>query len=275
MADELLALSANKNNEVFVISDVPFNKSPTEAVNWGGHTSDYNIDNRRFSAIGSLSYAYPPLGRWTNVGSGNDVFSASSGIVLYTFALNDKLSKPWYAPAGEVRGDLTGLGIKEVGYIDGEAGKTTAKFATVKLNQVQRDNLYRINLNPIWHTHNSKIMVWGQKTSMAGFATTALDRINVVRLIMLIKHDLRLALYPYVFEQNNDTTRAKVGAMVNNYLHDIRVNHGLYDYAVACDKTNNTPTTIDRNTLIIEIAVKPEKSIEFIYAPIVLKQTSG
>jgi hypothetical protein len=275
VADELLALSANKNNEVFAISDVPFNKSPSEAANWGGLTSDYNIDNRRFSSIGALTYYYPPMGRWTNIGGTGDVFCASSGLALYIFALNDKLSKPWFAPAGETRGDLTGLSIKEVGYVDGEVGKATSKFVAVKLNQTQRDNLYRVNINPIWHTYNNKIMIWGQKTSMTNFATTALDRINVVRLVMHIKHDLRLSLYPYVFEQNNDNTRAKIAAMVSNYLHDIRTSHGLYDYAVVCDKTNNTPDSIDQNKLIIEVAIKPEKSIEFIYAPIVIQQTSS
>jgi len=117
------------------------------------------------------------------------------------------------------------------------------------------------------------LIVWGQKTSAPG--ASALDRINVVRLMMYIKRQLRKNTMSFVFEPNDQLTRDNLKAVVDNFLGDIMVKRGLYDFVTVCDETNNTADRIDRNEMYIDVALKPVKAAEFVYIPIRVVNTGA
>ena len=152
-------------------------------------------------------------------------------------------------------------------------GATT--FNEVALNQGQRDKLYKYftNINPIVYFPGRGLVVWGQKTSAPD--ASALDRINVVRLMMYIKRQLRKNTMSFVFEPNDQLTRDNLKAVVDNFLGDIMVKRGLYDFVTVCDETNNTADRIDRNEMYIDVALKPVKAAEFIYIPIRVVNTGA
>ena len=262
VVDELLALSVAVNDEAFVIADTPGNKSPDEVANWANTSERFNST--------SVAYYYP-WGLASNL-DGNDVFCAPSGIALRTFAYSDSVSELWFAPAGVRRGLVTG--VSKVGYITGAVGTPTT-FVESNLNQGQRDNLYEFykNINPIVYFPGRGIIIWGQKT--AASAASALDRINVVRLVMYMKRGLRKGAFPFVFEPNDQITRDNLKAASDGFLGDIMIKRGLYDFVTLCDESNNTATRIDRNELWLDVAIKPVKAAEFIYIPIRVLNTGA
>lgn len=255
LVDEMLNLSVDLKDEAFVIGDVPFNMTPEEVVTWSSTVG------RRSST--SLAYYYPHC-LASNI-DGKDVYVAASGTALRTYTYSDDVSDLWWAPAGTRRGLVSG--VSDVGYVSGTLGGATS-FVSVALNQGQRDNMYKYftNINPIVFFPSRGIIVWGQKTSAPD--ASALDRVNVVRMIMYIKRQLRKNLMAFVFEPNDQLTRDNVAAAVTGLLSNLIVKRGLYDFAVLCDESNNTPDRIDRNELYVDIALKPVKAIEFIYVPI-------
>ena len=255
VADELQALIVDVQDEVMAIIDPPFNKDPDDVAIWAATSA-------RKSGT-SLAYYYPH-GIASNL-DGRNVFIAASGIALRTMTYSDEISELWFAPAGTRRGLVSG--VSQVGYVTGTLGTATT-FVEVALNNGQRDNLYKYftNLNPIVFFPGRGILVWGQKTSAP--AASALDRINVSRLVMYIKRQLRKNTMSFVFEPNDQLTRDNIKAVVDGFLGDLIVKRGLYDFATVCDESNNTPDRIDRNELYVDIALKPVKAAEFIYIPI-------
>jgi phage tail sheath protein FI len=133
------------------------------------------------------------------------------------------------------------------------------------LNDGQRDNLYEYdkNINPITFFPGRGLLVWGQKTSAP--TASALDRINVVRLVMYVRRSLRKGALPYIFEVNDTVTRNNLKAAADGILNDILIKRGLYDFATYANEANNTPDRIDRNELVLDVGLKPAKSSEFIY----------
>jgi len=260
--DELLALSTSVNDEAFVIADTPNDKTPEQVAQWS-LTSD-----RKSSS--SVAYYYP-WGLASNL-DGKDVVCAPSGIALRTYAYSDNQAYVWFAPAGVQRGLITG--VSQLGYVSGTLGSATT-FVETNLNSGQRDNLYESfkNINPLCFFPGRGMLVWGQKTSAT--AASALDRVNVSRLMMYIKRNLRKGAQPFVFEPNDPITRDNLKSAVDGFLNDILIKRGLYDFVSVCDETNNTPTRIDRNELWVEIAVKPVKAAEFIYIPITILSTGA
>lgn len=262
VVDEMLTLCTDIQEEAFVIADTPFNLSPEDVVTWAATV------NRRTSR--NVAYYYPH-GIASNL-DGNNVFVAASGTALRTITYSDEVSEVWFAPAGTRRGLVTSL--SDVGYITGTLGTPTT-FNAVALNQGQRDNLYKYftNINPIVFFPGRGILVWGQKTSAPD--ASALDRINVVRLVQYIKRSLRKNTMSFVFEPNDQLTRDNLKATVDSFLGDLIVKRGLYDFATVCDESNNTPDRIDRNELYIDIALKPVRAAEFIYIPIRIVATGA
>jgi phage tail sheath protein FI len=255
VVDEMQNLSLAINEEAFVIADTPMTMDPDDVATWAmttGHISGSNV-----------AYYYP-AGLASNL-DGAEVVCAASGIALKTYAYSDSVSEVWQAPAGANRGRV--VGVTKVGYVSGTLGTPTT-FVETNLNQGQRDNLYEYykNINPIVFFPGRGMIIWGQKTA-AGVAS-ALDRVNVSRMMMKIKRDLRKGSFPYVFEPNDQITRDNLKSMVDGYLGDILIKRGLYDFATLCDMTNNTPTRIDRNELWCDVALKPMKTAEFIYIPV-------
>ncbi len=252
----LLNLNDDINDEAFVIADCPFQTSPEDTATWS-LTLARQINN-------SVAYYYPNA-LDTNL-DGNIVFCAASGVALKTYAYSDSVSEVWYPPAGPRRGVVTG--VSDIGYVVGTLGTATT-FVSTPLNKGQRDLLYQYgaDVNPITNLPGQGIMVFGQKTSVGNIAS-ALDRVNVMRLLTMIKRDIRKASLSYLFELNDRITQDSISTMITNYLNDILLNRGLYDFVVVCNASNNGPTIVDNNQLWVDIAVQPEKSVEFIYIPI-------
>lgn len=255
VVDEMLALSQAIMDEAFVLADTPFNKSPADTATWAMTSERFQSTNNAY---------YYPHGIASNI-DGRDVFCAASGIALKTIAYSDSVSEVWRAAAGVRRGLVTG--VSKVGIVTGTLGEATT-FVEIHLNQGQRDILYQYfaNINPIVFFPGRGLIVWGQKTSAP--AASAMDRINVSRLMMYIKRALRKGAMPFIFEPNDQLTRDNLKAMADGFLSDILVRRGLYDFGTLCDETNNTPTRIDRNEMWMDIALKPMRAVEFIYIPI-------
>lgn len=263
VVDEMLNLCVDINEEAMVIGDPPFNMSPEQIVTWAATPA------RRTSR--NVAYYYPHA-LTSETFTGKDVFGAASGIALRTIAYSDEVSNVWFAPAGTRRGLVTGTST--VGYVSGQLGTATT-FNEVALNQGQRDALYQYftNINPITFFPGRGLLVWGQKTSAPD--ASAMDRINVVRLVMYIRRQLRKNTMSFVFEPNDQLTRDNLKAVVDSFLSDLIVKRALYDFATVCDESNNTPDRIDRNEMYIDIALKPVKAAEFIYIPIRIVATGA
>lgn len=260
--DEMLNLCLSVNEEAFVIADTPNNMTPEDTATWS-----LTIARQRSQDVGY----YYPWGLASNL-DGVNVMCAASGIALKTFATSDNVADVWFPPAGLRRGLV--VGVQDIGYVTGTIGTATT-FVSTPLNQGQRDILYQYfnNVNPIVFFPGRGIVVWGQKTSYS--AASAFDRINVMRMLMKIKRDLRKASMVYVFEINDQITRNSFKLMVDSYLGDILTRRGLYDFATLCDTSNNTPDRIDNNQMWMDIALKPAKSVEFIYIPISVLSTGA
>lgn len=262
VVDELLALSLAVKEEAFVLADTPANKTPEQVAQWG-------LTSERFSSE-SVAYYYP----WALMSNldGRNVLGAPSGVALRTLAYSDNVGYVWTPPAGVARGLITG--VSKLGYFTGTPGTATT-FVEANLNEGQRDNLYEYdkNINPMTFFPGRGNLVWGQKTSAP--AASALDRINVVRLVMYLRRSLRKGALPFVFEPNDKITRDNLKAAADSILNDILIKRGLTDYASYCDDSNNYGDRIDRNELWLDVAIKPVKAAEFIYIPIRVTTTDA
>lgn len=268
LASPMDALTVNfLNSEVLVIGDTPMNVDPNGLSTWAGSTQ------RVVDVAGNVAYYYPHV-LTTNL-DGTTIFVPSSAQALTTYAFSDNVSYEWFAPAGVTRGKI--VGITDLGYCTGTLG-TANTFVSLHPNQGQRDVMYGYTatggLNPLVFFPGSGFLVWGQKTS-TGTTATALDRVNVSRLVKLIARSLRKAALPFVFEPNDTLTQNNLKAMVDGFLGTLITKRGLYDFATICDSSNNTPAVVDANQLIIDVALKPVKAAEFIYIPITIVATGA
>jgi phage tail sheath protein FI len=185
-------------------------------------------------------------------------------MALRTIALNDQVAYPWFAPAGTRRGSVTNATAS--GYVNSEG-----EFVSVALNEGQRDTLYSNAVNPITFINGAGLVVFGQKTRAAN--ASALDRINVARLTVYLRSQLKKLAKPYIFEPNDKITRDEIKQQVESLMVELVGLRAIFDYLVVCDETNNTPARIDRNELYVDIAIEPVKAVEFIYIPLRLKNT--
>jgi hypothetical protein len=174
------------------------------------------------------------------------VFVPPSTLIPGVFAFNDRVAEPWFAPAGINRGGLSNV-IR----------------AASKLSQTTRDNLYQGKVNPIATFPGQGVVVYGQKTLQT--KASALDRLNVRRLLIALKRTIGQIANGLVFQQNNAATRNSFLAQVNPYLESVQQRQGLYAFKVIMDDALNNPTVIDRNELVGQIYLQPTKTAEFIY----------
>jgi hypothetical protein len=258
-SDELIRLSEDLFEEVFVIGETPFDKPPTGPL---GITVWSQTPERNHSSY-HIAYYYPH-GISSNL-DGKDIMTSAASTALRVFAYNDLNGELWFAPAGVQRGECPHL--TKIGYVSGTLGGPTT-FVEDYIDFGTRDSLYESpkDINPITFMAGRGIMVLGQKTSYG--ASSALDRVNVSRLVKYIKRTLRHALFPYLFDPNDEITRENAKATTDSTLAELISRRGLYDYASLCNETNNTPDRIDRNELWIDVAIKPVKAVEFIYVPV-------
>ncbi len=249
---ELENLCIDINQEAFVIGETPFTADPDSVVAWAGTTARVSTSD--------IAYYYPH-GLGTNI-DGSTVFVAASGIALRTITYSDSIGNVWDAPAGVFNGVVTG--INSVGYVSGTLGTATT-FVPVNLNEGQRNNLYKdyTNINPITFFSGRGILLFGQKTSLG--ADTAENRINVERMLKDVKRQLRKAAFAFIFRPNTQSTRNSLKSAADSFLGNLLANGALYDFATVCDGTNNTPFVIDNNEMVLDIALKPVKTAEFIY----------
>jgi len=193
----------------------------------------------------SYAATYWPWLQLLDADTGKTVWAPPSTLIPGVFAYTDASSDPWFAPAGLTRGGL-GQVIK----------------AERKLTSGNRDTLYEANVNPIATFPQSGVVVFGQKTLQK--KASALDRVNVRRLLIALKSYISQVSNTLVFDQNTIATRNNFLTQVNPYLESVQQRQGLYAFKVVMDDTNNTPDVIDRNQLIGQIYLQPSKTAEFI-----------
>ena len=265
LVDELVNLNADRGETAFQIIDTPMRKSPTEAVAWVNGVGAAENGEDGLVTKNTYSAVYYPAGRSTTP-DGRTVTVPASHMALYTYAYNDNIAFPWFAPAGLTRGVVQNGSA--VGYITAEE-----EFKAVSLSQGQRDALYLNNSNPIANFPLEGVVVFGQKTLHP--IDSALDRVNVARLVAYLRERFDEIARPLLFEQNDKLTRDRAVQLFESFLSDLLSKRALSDFAVVCDESNNTPIRIDRNELYIDVAIAPIKAVEFIYIPIRIVNTGA
>ena len=267
LTPNMIALSNERNNTLFVVGDTPM-RLPNDGnslVEWatnnngaGLTTEDGNVATSNYAAV------FYPSGQTTDL-SGNTVVVPPSHMMVRTILRSDAVSYPWLAPAGTRRGVIDNA--TAIGYIDAATGE----FQQIGVSQAVRDILYERNINPITFIPGVGITNFGNKTSST--VTTAMDRINVARLVCFLRQRLEEIGKLYLFEPNDEITRNEITNTCNSLMIDLIAKRAIYDYLVVCDLSNNTPARIDRNELWVDIAIEPVKAVEFIYIPLRIKNT--
>ena len=229
----LMNTSIQRGDSIAVIDLVGYNQPINAVVNQAG-----GIDN-------SYSATYWPWLQTIDPNSGQLVYIPASTFIPGVYAFTDASSDPWFAPAGITRG-----------------GMGQVVRAERKLTSTNRDTLYEANVNPIATFPQQGVVVFGQKTLQK--AASALDRINVRRLLITLKDYISQIADNLVFEQNTIATRQNFLTQVNPYLESVQQRQGLYAFKVVMDESNNTPDVIDRNELVGQIFLQPTRTAEFI-----------
>jgi len=263
---EMITLNYDRRLTAFVVGDTPFRLTPdaTSLNEWATNVRLAVEDNDN-GAVSFDEYMAMYYGAgYTSDNFGNNIVVPPSYMALRTIVLNDQVAFPWFAPAGTRRGGVTNATAS--GYINSEG-----EFVSVALNTGQRDTLYSNSINPITFLSGAGLTVFGQKTRARN--ASALDRVNVARLVVYLRGQLELLAKPYLFEPNDKITRDQIKAAADALLLELVALRALYDFLVVCDESNNTPSRIDRNELWIDIAIEPVKAIEFIYIPLRIKNT--
>lgn len=263
---EMITINYDRGLTSFVVGDTPSRllADATSLNEWGTNLRGALEDNDD-GLVSSDEYLgiFYPWG-FTSDNFGRDIVVPPSHMILRMMALNDQVAYPWFAPAGTRRGGITNA--TSVGYVDAEG-----EFRTVALNQGQRDTLYNLKINPISFFVGSGLVNFGQKTRARN--DSALDRINVARLVIYLRSQLNRLAKPYIFEPNDKITRDEIKAQTESLLLELVGLRAIYDFLVVCDESNNTPSRIDRNELYVDVAIEPVKAIEFIYIPLRIKNT--
>jgi hypothetical protein len=210
----------------------------------------------------SYGCAFFPWLQVKDTATGRLINSPPSVAALGTFGSSQARSEIWFAPAGFTRGGLT----------DGAAGVPVTNVK-LRLTSKDRDDLYAVNINPIATFPNEGIVIFGQKTLQA--SRSALDRINVRRLMIFVKKEISKIANGILFEPNVQATWDRFTAAVNPFLGDVKARFGLTDFRVVLDTTTTTDDLIDRNILYAKIYLKPARAIEFIALDFIITRTGA
>ncbi len=220
------------------------NLAIVDLVNW--NTGVTTVTAGAAAIDSSYAATYWPWLQTIDPDLNSKVWVPASTMIPGVYAFNDRAGEAWFAPAGLNRGALN-----------------TVLRAERKLPNGTRNTLYTANVNPIATFPNTGVTVFGQKTLQK--AASALDRINVRRLLIQLKSYISQVADNLVFEQNTITTRNNFLSQVNPFLESVQQRQGLYAFKVVMDDSNNTPDVIDRNELVGQIYIQPTKTAEFIY----------
>jgi hypothetical protein len=241
---DLVVNTQNRGDSLYVLDLTAYNNTVSGAI-----IEAQTIDS-------SYAATYWPWVRVSDNSTGKFVWTPASTVIPGVYAYNDKVSAPWFAPAGINRGGLS-----------------TVLYAQYKLTQANRDLLYDNNVNPIATLPKQGVVVFGQKTLQK--AQSALDRVNVRRLMIELKGYIRQIADTVVFEQNTAITRNIFVSKVTPYLETIQQKQGLYAFKVVMDDSNNGPAVIDQNQLVGQIYVQPTRTAEFISLDFILLPTGA
>jgi uncharacterized protein len=234
----------NRGDNIAVVDMVPYG------------TALNTVTGEALSMDTSYGATYWPWVQTGDPDSGNNVWVPASTLIPAVYAFNDNSTEAWFAPAGFNRGGLS-----------------TVVRAERKLSQGDRDSLYQGNVNPIATFPNQGVVVFGQKTLQK--KASALDRVNVRRLLITLKDYISQIADNLIFEQNTIATRNSFLAQVNPYLTSVQQRQGLYAFKVVMDDSNNSADVIDRNELVGQIYLQPTKTAEFIYLDFNLTPTGA
>ena len=245
---------AEARKDCIAVLDMPYSEldSVSSMITWRTATQNFNS---------SYCALYAPWVKIYDQYNDSLVEIPPSGYVGSQIAYNDYAANFWYAPAGFNRGILNVLGLTDV------------------FTQGERDSLYEDQINPLQTFRGEGNVIWGQKTQQT--RPSALDRINVRRLLIVLEKAIAVSLRQFVFEPNSENTRLRVTSMCEGYLDGLsaqgafQTELGDKGYKVVCDTTNNTPTTIDANELHVDIFIKPSRTAEFIQLGVIVTSSGA
>ncbi len=243
--DTIIANTTERGDNLFV----------ADLVQYGASVSTTKTESEELDTSYAASY-WP----WVQVRStelNRNVWCPASTVIPGVFAKNDSIAAPWFAPAGETRGKLGRLGIK----------------TEAKLSKAQRDDLYTSKVNPIATFPDVGLVVFGQKTLQQ--ATSALDRVNVRRLLLDVKDTIGGFSEKLVFEQNTQQTRDRFVRQATPYLESLVQRQGLYAFQVKMDGQLNTSDVIDENKLVGQVFLQPTKTAEFVVLDFTITPTGA
>ena len=262
----MVSFNIDRGQTAFVVGDTPFRLAPTATAltNWGNNSAKV-LDNGEDGLVTSDEYlgVFYPSG-FTTDNKGNNIVVPSSHMMLRTIINSDAKSYQWFAPAGTQRGNVDNA--TSVGYLNADG-----EFQTVSLYEGLRDVLRDVKINPIATLPGVGLVNYGQYTRAKN--ASAMDRINVARLVAFLRRQLEILAKPFLFEPNDAQTRREIKGAAESLLIELVGQRALYDFIVVCDTTNNTPARIDKSELYMDIAIEPVKAVEFIYIPLRIKNT--
>lgn len=249
-----MILTCETRADCMCIVDAPFGLDVQGVIDWHNGTGVYS------HAAFNSSYAalYWPWVRVFDSYSRKELWLPPSGLTSAQYAYTDYQAQPWFAPAGFIRGRVkSGLRLE----MSPDLG--------------QRDSLYgnQNAVNPIVNFTKDGLTIWGQRTLQR--RPTALDRVNVRRLMLYLEKSIATAVKYLTFEPNDKFTWNRFVSLADSACSYVKSNRGLYDYKVVCDETTNTPIVIDRNEMNGRILVKPTKAAEIITLDFVILSTGA
>jgi hypothetical protein len=251
----LLDLCQNVRMDCMAIIDPPFGLTVNEIIAWQNGTHPLNL-TRFDSDFGAM---YWPWVKIRDNFNQVDVWVPPSGSVMAVYARNDYLAKPWFAPAGLNRGTVPGI---------------TDVYSRPSLEERDLMYGYRNCINPIVQFNDFEgFVVWGQKTLQR--RPTALDRVNVRRLMFYIEKRIRAASRVLIFDPHDEIFRSKFRDIADGILREVLVGRGIYAYIIKADEELNTPDVIDRNEFRARIGVQPVRAAEFIFIEFSVHRTGS
>ena len=268
-AQDHMISTCEKRADTFAIVDLSGDYTPTSEVDNSNTETDRKgdidttvtrLENRALNT--SYAAAYYPWVQIRDQQSGRTIWVPPSVAALGTLSSAQQKSEVWFAPAGFTRGGLT----------EGAAGLPVLAVKQ-RLRSKDRDDLYAANINPIASFPAEGIVIFGQKTLQV--TRSALDRINVRRLMIHVKRQISFIASRLLFEQNVQATWDRFTGQVAPFLDSIVARQGLMDYRVVLDETTTTPDLIDRNIMYAKIYLKPARAIEFIAIDFIITRTGA
>jgi hypothetical protein len=252
---ELIRVCADYRQDCLAIIDPPFGLTVQEIIHWqnGVHPLNTVRLDSDFAAL------YWPWVKIRDNFNGIDVWVPPSGSIMAVYANSDNIAAPWFAPAGVTRGQVPGI---------------TDVFSRPTL--AERDLMYgnRNAINPIVQfTDLTGFLVWGQKTLQR--LPTALDRVNVRRLMFTAEKRIRGASRQLLFDPNDELFQARFVSLATGILREIQVGRGITDFVILADSTINTPDVVDRNEFRARIGIQPTRAAEFIFIEFSVNRTGS